>query len=290
MKTMEKKAAVTAGRAHVEDNLSESDILSFLEDMDEKVSETAKGSMICRSPAPVFTHIDLPEEMDDSFCDIVLSFLDDVTAKAGCKPDTPTNLSKFTWKKDKTLVNWSTSPEFISEWIESHESGFRRIAEPYFKNIRDSAYSLEDFVQEIRLAVFRAFDSYDPYNAEKTDPESYFYIVARNQMKQLCRTISQKHRDSSNNISLDSCYFEETDDASDDLDAPLRVNPHFISKDNVEDAVIFQDAIFSSIKGRQRIVLELTAMGYRQVEIADYLGLSQSSISYDIQQIRKEIM
>lgn len=192
-----------------------------------------------------------------------------------------------------TAREWDQSPEFISAWIEEHDPEIRLVVEKFAGKISDCLYSMEDLMQEAYLAVVRAFNFYDPNKYRRLDASAYFYKAVENAMRMIYRETHAKKKTLCTQISLEDCDFEGRD--ADGMDAPVgqhKMSGFITAKDDVEQTVINRDGVISAIKHvkkKYQAIVELTALGYSQMEISAYLGRAQSLISYALKTFRKDI-
>ena len=148
-------------------------------------------------------------------------------------------------------------------------------------------------MQEAYLAVFRAYERYDPNAADLTVPSGYFNTAVYNRMLEIYRVAHAGKRTLFSEVPLEDCDLEGTDDAETDVKNGRHETGRFpAASDSVERIILARSEavqIFSGVKEKQKPVIELTALGYSQMEIADYLGRSQSAISYTLNKFRKEM-
>ncbi len=195
--------------------------------------------------------------------------------------------------QNRVSARFDHSEEFIPQWFEKHDRHIRSIVKKFEKTINDPMYTMEDLMQEAYLAVFRAFEKYNPAKTLWYDPSAYFNVVIYKRMQELYRAAHSAKRNLYSEVSLEGFDFEGTDDIETDAKSGRHAaNGIVAARDNVEQIVIDRDNVLRALNSpnkKMKPILELAALGYSQCEIAAYFNRSQSGISGILSKIRKEL-
>lgn len=177
-----------------------------------------------------------------------------------------------------------TSHVTHSDRLASYEGLVRSTASRYVSIMHGAAMDFEDICQVLRIAVWRALESFD--GAKATQPlEGYVFMCVRNQAKDLV-----KRR---NNGRFDSLSIEDV--------APT-VNGNGAIRDAFELRYMSHDEeqalmevleepplVPSTLTHNERRVLTLMYHRYRQVEIGPLLGLTSSQVKSAVKAIREKM-
>lgn len=151
-------------------------------------------------------------------------------------------------------------------WIEEHKGLFLSLIKQYGHGVvKVSGMDRNDLLQEIQIAVWKAFSTYDPKSGAK--PSTYFYRIAENRLHKIYRTYTCSKRGFGSDRQVP-------------LDEALEVSAS--NADPADDANLALDWLLGQIEAlpkKERFVVRQRIKGVTQVEIAKQMGLSQASVS-----------
>jgi len=207
-------------------------------------------------------------------------------------------------KTDARLKNlgWSRltakkRQEEAAQWIKENENFIRQLVLQYQRCVM---VSFDDLMQEARIAAWKAFASYDE-NRVDVLLSTYLWKVMDNALKEVFRkAFAQKRQNLFNTEYITDVICQADDfetlmslddkDYVDDLLVPLfgtsEASDEIIEK---RETIKFLTKQINSLPANLQIVVKLHLSGNTQREIAEKLGLSQSSVSLRLKNARLEL-
>ena len=174
------------------------------------------------------------------------------------------------------------------EWLQSHRSSILARVKHYAGYMEGPGYDIDDLAQEASLAIFNAWDSYDP---EEQTRSQYCWFIVWNCMRELFRkSLAQKR-----NFQLTECvdankFASGFEDAG--IDGTITWSSASCKQIPFDDILTAKENLsetMDAIEGQTKEILYLLALGYTQTEIGQMMDRSQPWVSMFIKEGRKTL-
>lgn len=189
-----------------------------------------------------------------------------------------------------------TGTDPATTWLETHENLIFALAHQYAPTRDD----VEDFYQEICLAIWSAFGTYDDHRVDVLDT-TYYWHVGENRCLEILRSQNAKKRNGKQTICagvfVDFDHVIYQNPAQDD-DMTMVYREIHNCVESAEESHIKNDQYSILMKGIRKdagltdseyAVTAMIANGYTQMYIAKEMGIAQSVVNYRLNKARTKL-